>query len=125
MSEMDLSEFFRGIIDSEEGPIVICNLDYRIIYTNPSAETLYASGRKLTGALLTTFMNEETMSKVVMSIEWFKEEKKNNKVLALHDAKNNMDMYILAIRNRKGELIGFYGRREDRNPDGGKEFDLD
>jgi hypothetical protein len=36
-----------------------------------------------------------------------------------------MDMYILAIRNSAGELIGFYGRREDRNPDSGKEFDLD
>ena len=34
-------------------------------------------------------------------------------------------MYILAIRDKNGELIGFYGRREDRNPDEGKEFDLD
>ena len=36
-----------------------------------------------------------------------------------------MDMYILAIRNTNGELIGFYGRREDRTPDQGKMFDLD
>ena len=125
MSEMDLSEFFRGIIDSEEGPVVICNLDYRIIYTNPSAELFYANAHKLTGTLLATLMDDEMMSKVVMSVEWFKEEKKNNKVFALHDSTNNMDMYILAIRNSKGELIGFYGRREDRNPDSGKEFDLD
>ena len=125
MSEIELNDFFRGIIDSEEGPIVICNLDYRIVYENPAALKCYTIVSPMTGKLLSTFMDEEMMSKVVMSVEWFKEDIKNNKVFALHDRKNNMDMYILAIRNTKGELIGFYGRREDRNPDQGKEFDLD
>lgn len=125
MFEMELFDFFKGIIDSEEGPIVICNLDYRIIYVNPKADISYSAASPLSGKLLTTLMDEEMMSKVVMSVEWFKEDEKNNKVFALHDNKNNMDMYILAIRNDKGELIGFYGRREDRNPEDGKEFDLD
>jgi len=123
--ELDLSDFFRGIIDSEEGPIVICNLDYRIVYENPSALRYYSKVSDLTGRLLESVMDEEMMSKVVMSVEWFKEDRKNNKVFALHDENNNMDMYILAIRNVNGELIGFYGRREDRTPDQGKEFDLD
>ncbi|MBP5577992.1 MAG: hypothetical protein J6X56_00705 [Ruminococcus sp.] len=125
MSDIELSEFFKGIIDYEEGPIVICNLDYRAVYENPAALHFYSGVSPLTGRLLSTVMDEEMMSKVVMSVEWFKEDAKNNKVFALHDKKNNMDMYILAIRNAKGELIGFYGRREDRNPDQGKEFDLD
>ena len=125
MTETELFDFFKGIIDSEEGPIVLCNLDYRIIYENPAALSYYSSISPITGRLLSTIMDEEMMSKVVMSVEWFKEDRKNNKVFALHDKKNNMDMYILAIRNADGELIGFYGRREDRNPDGGKEFDLD
>ena len=125
MNDIDLYDFFRGIIDSEEGPIVLCNLDYRIIYENPAALKYYAPVSPMTGRLLSTLMDEEMMSKVVMSVEWFKEDTKNNKVFALHDKKNNMDMYILAIRNTNGELIGFYGRREDRNPDQGKEFDLD
>jgi len=122
---MDMTEFFKGIVDSEEGPIVICNLDYRIIYTNPAANSYYERVAPLTGRLLSSLMDEEMMSKVVMSVEWFKEGRKNNRVFALHDKKNNMDMYILSIRKENGELIGFYGRREDRNPDSGKEFDLD
>ncbi len=125
MSEPDLNEFFKGIVDSEEGPIIICNLDYRIIYVNPVAEKCYKNSYMFTGKLLESFIDEEMLSKVVMSIEWFKEDVKNNKVFALHDKKNNMDMYILAIRNTNGELIGFYGRREDRTPDQGKMFDLD
>ena len=125
MSEIELNNFFRGIIDSEEGPIVLCNLEYRVIYENPAALRYYTLASPMTGKLLSTLMDEEMMSKIVMSVEWFKEDIKNNKVFALHDNKNNMDMYILAIRNTNGELIGFYGRREDRNPDQGKEFDLD
>jgi hypothetical protein len=125
MSELDMLEFFKGVIDSEDGPIVICNLDYRIVYVNVAADRYYAKANGLTSKLLASLMDEETMSKVVMSVEWFKEDKDNNKVFALHDNCNNMDMYILAIRNSAGELIGFYGRREDRNPDSGKEFDLD
>lgn len=125
MNGIDLTDFFKGIVDSEEGPIVICNLDYRIVYVNPKADVYYEPVKPLAGKLLATLMDEEMMSKVVMSVEWFKEDVKNNKVFALHDKVNNMDMYILAIRNSKNELIGFYGRREDRTPDQGKEFDLD
>ena len=125
MNGIDLTDFFKGIVDSEEGPIVICNLDYRIVYVNPKADVYYEPVKPLAGKLLATLMDEEMMSKVVMSVEWFKEDVKNNKVFALHDKVNNMDMYILAIRNSKNELIGFYGRREDRTPEQGKEFDLD
>ena len=125
MNGIDLTDFFKGIVDSEEGPIVICNLDYRIVYVNPKADVYYEPVKPLAGKLLATLMDEEMMSKVGMSVEWFKEDVKNNKVFALHDKVNNMDMYILAIRNSKNELIGFYGRREDRTPDQGKEFDLD
>ena len=125
MNGIDLTDFFKGIVDSEEGPIVICNLDYRIVYVNPKADVYYEPVKPLAGKLLATLMDEEMMSKVVMSVEWFKEDVKNNKVFALHDKVNNMDMYILSIRNSKNELIGFYGRREDRTPEQGKEFDLD
>ena len=125
MADLELFDFFKGIIDSEEGPIVLSNLDYRVIYENSSAKKYYAPVSPLTGKLLSTLMDDEMMSKVVMSVEWFKEDKNNNKVFAFHDKTNNMDMYILAIRNTEGKLIGFYGRREDRTPDSGKEFDLD
>ena len=118
-------DYFTGIIDSDEGPIVICDMDYRIIYENPAAKIFYQPAAPLTGKLLETLMDEEMMSKVRISVEWFKESESNNRVFAFHDNKLNMDMYILAIRNAKKELIGFYGRREYRNPDTGKLLDLD
>lgn len=125
MTEFELTDFFKGIVDSEEGPIVICNMDYRIIYLNPSAMDYYKSGHNMQGKLLESFMNEELMSMVRMSVEWFKESRDNNRVFAFHDNKKNLDMYILAIRNGSGDLIGFYGREESRTPDQSRPFDLD
>lgn len=125
MTEFELTDFFKGIVDSEEGPIVICNMDYRIIYLNPAAMDYYKSGHIMQGKLLETFMNEELMSMVRMSVEWFKEGRDNNRVFTFHDNKKNLDMYILAIRNGSGDLIGFYGREESRTPDQSRPFDLD
>lgn len=125
MTEFELTDFFKGIVDSEEGPIVICNMDYRIIYLNPAAMDYYKSGHNMQGKLLESFMNEELMSMVRMSVEWFKEGRDNNRVFAFHDNKKNLDMYILAIRNGNGKLIGFYGREESRTPDQSRPFDLD
>ncbi len=122
---MDMTEFFKGIVDTEEGPIVICDLDYKIIYVNPSAIEYYKKAGEMTEKHLHTFLDEEMMSKVTMTLEWFKEDEKNNHVFALHDDVNNHDMYMLAIRNAKKKLIGFYGRVESRNPDTSKMFDID
>jgi PAS domain-containing protein len=125
MADFELFDFFKGIIDYEEGPIIICNIDYRIVYENPAALKYYSPASPLTGKLLETLMDEEMLSKVRISVEWFKESIDNNRVFAFHDDKLNMDMYILAIRNARNELIGFYGRREYRTPDTGKILDLD
>ena len=122
---MDMLEFFKGIVDTEEGPIIISDLDYKIIYLNPTAETHYVKAGEMLGKHLETFLDEEMMSKVRMTLEWFKEDEKNNHVFVLHDTACNGDMYMLAIRNAKKELSGFYGRLEDCNCDTSKEFDID
>lgn len=122
---MDMTEFFKGIVDTEEGPIVICDLDYKIIYINPTAEAHYKRGSEMVGKHLELFLDEEMMSKVCMTLEWFKEDEKNNHVFAFHDNTHNWDMYMLAIRNSGKKLIGFYGRLEKRTPDTSKEFDID
>ena len=122
---MNMTEFFKGIVDTEEGPIVICDIDYKILYLNPTAMTHYKKADTMVGNHLEVFLDEEMMSKVRMTFEWFKEDEKNNHVFVLHDNACNGDMYMLAIRNAKKELIGFYGRLESRTPDTSKEFDID
>ena len=122
---MDMTEFFKGIVDTEEGPIVICDLDYKIIYVNPSAIEYYKKAGEMTGKHLHTFLDEEMMSKVTMTLEWFKEDEKNNHVFALHDDVNNHDMYMLAIRNDQKKLIGIYGRVTRRTTANSNIFKID
>ena len=56
---MDMLDFFKGIVDTEEGPIVISDLDYKIIYLNPTAQTHYVKAGEMLGKHLDTFLDEE------------------------------------------------------------------
>lgn len=125
--ELEFFDYFKGVIDSSASPIVICNLDYRIIYANPTAVRTYACSKIdcLKGASLRLYFNEEDLSKLDMTIEWFKEAPCNNKVFAFHDDAENKDVYIRAIRDEQGGLIGFFNYHEFREPEKGKQFDMD
>lgn len=125
MTDTSLFSFFKGIIDSDNGPIVVCDLDYKIIYVNPFAVSYYKSGPQLLNKRLDVFLDEERMSMVYMSVEWFKEDEKNNKVFVFHDERSNMDMYVFAVRDENNQLIGFFNKQECRTPDTGKILDLD
>ncbi len=124
---MELIDYFKGIIDTAKSPIVVCNLDYRIIYMNKAAIESYQTKyhNEMTGTSVRRYFNEEALSKLDMSIEWFKEGLDNNKVFAFHDDNENKDVYIRAIRNADKELIGFFDYHEYRDPEQGKEYDLD
>ena len=61
---MNMTEFFKGIVDTEEGPIGICDTDYKILYLNPTAMTHYKKADAMVGKHLEVFLDEEMMSKV-------------------------------------------------------------
>lgn len=129
---MDTSEMFKSIVDSAEGPIVVCGLDYIIVYANPVAEKNYSCSdrssqtvKQLQGNRLDLFFTEEEMTRIRMTVEWFRDDTRNNRIFASHDPHSNCDLYILAIRNKNKELVGFFGRLEERNPETAKEFDID
>ena len=66
----DISDFFFSYAETEEYPLVMCDLDYRIVYVNPAAVSAYDSygGNDLVGRSLSVFMDEEAKSKVDMVI---------------------------------------------------------
>ncbi len=117
--------YFEYIVDNADTPVVIIDLSYTIIYMNKSAVRTYSRGREMIGKHIELFMSEETLSKVDMTMEWFKEDVKNNKVFAFHDKNDNGDIYMLAIRNEKGELIGACSHADSRTPENTKPFDID
>ena len=86
---MNITEttLLKSYVDTEEFPLVICGMDYRIKYMNNLALEQYEKygGTKLLGRLLTSLMDEEAKSKVDMVIEWFKEDISHNRMLAVRD----------------------------------------
>lgn len=123
---MELTDFFKSYIDTEEQPVVICDLDYRIVYINHAAAEKYEKfgGFDLVGKPLRSFTTIEGESKINMVVEWFKESQENNNVFVLRDTSQNVDTYIISIRDGNGKLIGFANRKISRTPDDSKPYDI-
>ncbi|MBQ8960724.1 MAG: PAS domain-containing protein [Ruminococcus sp.] len=124
---MELSTYLIGLIDSKPAPVVICDLDYRIIFMNAYAKTAYEKfgGEALIGQLLYNHCGLEAKTKIDMIIEYFKENKDQNYIFGYHEDKNNTDIYIVAIRDSNKELIGFTSMHESRTPDTSLEYYID
>ena len=115
---MELSTYFKSFIETEEEPVTICDLDFRIIYINKAANSAYAKigVYDIVGKSLNTYIDVETQSKINMVVEWFKESPENNRVFACK-VKASVDGYVYALRDENGELIGFCNKRRSRVPD--------
>lgn len=124
---MDMTNFFEGLLNVKLSPIVICDMNYRIIYMNDYAAVAYAEygGRDMLGKLLNVYFSEETMSKVYMVIEFFKENPDKNFIFSHHFEETNSDAYIVAIRDKNGELIGFSSAHRRRTPEEGEPYEFD
>ena len=68
----------------------------------------------MAGEHLDTFVREEMMSKVTVTLEWCKEDVSHDCILAVRDKRNNTDIYMCAMRDENGELIGFCSRHRSR-----------
>lgn len=111
-----MEQFFKSIIDTDIMPVVICDLKHTIIYMNPAAAENYSKrgGYSLIGKSLFDCHNEESNNMIKRITEWFKKDKSNNRVFTFHNPKQNKDVYMIALRDAKGELIGYYEKHESR-----------
>lgn len=118
-----LNKYFKSIVDQCEEPVVICDLDFKILYMNKVAIDNY--NKDLIGKNLKDCHNEDSNQKIEEILNWFKKDKKNNKVFTYHSNKSNRDTYVVALRNENEELIGFYERHETRTAETGERYIMD
>ena len=118
----EYSTFFKSMIDQDRCAVVICNLQHEIIYMNPSAVTRYAKrgGEGLIGQSLLDCHNEKSAER----IQWFAESREHNLVYTFHNKKENKDVYMVALRDDEGRLIGYYEKHEYRDVETMKLYDL-
>ena len=117
--KMELSLFFKSIIEQDCCAVVICNLEHEIIYMNPAAVTAYAKrgGTALVGRSLLDCHNPESCEKIHKVVDWFAESKDHNVIYTFHNEKQNKDVYMVALRDDEKNLIGYYEKHEYRNRD--------
>lgn len=113
---MNLSIYFKSIIDMDRCAVVICNLAHEIIYMNPAACARYAKrgGAELVGKSLLDCHNAVSREMIQKVLDWFRESVTHNIIYTSHNEKENMDTYMVALRDDEGKLIGYYEKHEYR-----------
>lgn len=110
-------DYFKSIIDNDKNAVVICDQNHRIIYMNPAAVKRYEKrgGASLIGKNLLNCHNSRSINLIEKTLMWFRENKENNIVYTSYNEKENKDVYMVALRDESGKLIGYYEKHEIRN----------
>ena len=108
-----LNKLFKSILQQDTASIVVCNMDSVIVYMNPSAIKRYH--KDLTGSNLKDCHNAKSNEMIDKVLAWFGESKEHNIIYTYHNDKENKDVYMVALRDDEGELIGYYEKHEYRN----------
>lgn len=84
---------------------------------NPAAVERYAKrgGAKLVGQSLLDCHNERSNEIIKKVVAWFAENTDHNRIYTFHNEKENKDVYMVALRDEDGTLIGYYEKHEYRN----------
>lgn len=126
MEEKNLSAYFKSVIEQDRCAVVICNLKHEIIYMNPAAVERYAKrgGAALVGKSLLDCHNPQSVALIEKVTAWFAGSAEHNIVYTYHNEKENKDVYMVALRDEKGTLIGYYEKHEYRDAEQGALYDL-
>jgi len=110
---MELSQFLKSVIDSDPAPVVICDLSHTVVYMNPASIARYHVD--ITGKSIKRCHNADSNDKIDRVIAWFSKSRDNNVVFTSRNDKENKDVYMVALRDGDGGLIGYYEKHEYRN----------
>ncbi len=119
-----LASYFKSIVEQDRCAVVICNLRHEIIYMNPAARERYRKHGELVGTSIFNCHNAESNAKIREVVEWFAKSPEHNLVFTYHNDRENKDVYMVALRDENGELIGYYEKHEFRNPETMKLYDI-
>lgn len=112
----DIYDYFKSVIDMDTAAVVICNLEHTIIYMNPAACDRYVKwgGASLLGKNLLDCHNARSQELIKKVVAWFQKSDTNNIMHTFFNEKENKDVYMVALRDEKRNLIGYYEKHEYR-----------
>ena len=118
---MELTPFFRSVLEQDDAPVVLCDLAHTILYMNPSAVIHYQrqGGAALVGKNLLACHSPAANRKIADVLAYFASSPEHNKVYTFRNTEENKDVYMIALRDEAGTLIGYYEKHVYRTPETG------
>ncbi len=115
-------DLFKSVLDMDRSPVVICDLKHTIVYMNKTAIERYH--KDLTGSSLLDCHNAKSNEMIIKIVDWFRESTDNNMIYTHKNEKENKDVYMVALRNDEGNLIGYYEKHEYRTSETAEAYDF-
>ena len=114
---MNLFPFFQSVLEQDRCPVVLCDLDHTIIYMNPAAGERYAKygGMALLGKSLLDCHPPKANEMIKRVVAWFEENREHDLIYTFRNEEENKDVYMVALRDETGKLIGYYEKHEYRD----------
>lgn len=123
---MELNAFFKSVLDQDRAAVVLCDLHHTIVYMNPAAVARYANrgGAALVGKSLLSCHPSQANALIEKVVAWFQADQSHNLVYTYRNDKENKDVYMVALRDDAGALIGYYEKHEYRSRETMPLYDL-
>ena len=121
-----MTQFYKSVLEQDTAPVVLCDTDHTIVYMNGAACEHYKKygGKSLEGKNLLACHSKKSAQMIERILAWFREERSHNRVHTIFVEKENLDVYMIALRDDEGELIGYYEKHENRNRDESPLYDI-
>lgn len=117
-----LEQLFKSILEQDKAPVVVCDMQSTVLYMNPAAIARYHVD--LTGRSVKSCHPAAANEKIDRVLAWFGESTENNIVYTFRNDQENKDVYMVALRDAEGKLIGYYEKHEYRNRETKRLYDM-
>ena len=108
-----LNKLLKSVLNQDRAPVVVCDIDDIIVYMNESAVKRYHND--LTGKSIKDCHPQKANEMIDKVVSWFKKSGDNNIMYTYRNDEENKDVYMVALRDDNGMLIGYYEKHEYRN----------
>ena len=109
---MNLSAFFKSVLEQDPAPVVLCDLAHTVVYMNPAATLRYKVD--LTGRSIKDCHPPKANETIDRVVAWFAQSTQNNSVYTYRNDQEDKDVYMIALRDDEGNLIGYYEKHAYR-----------
>ena len=124
---MNLLPYFKSVVDQDRCPVVLCDLSHTVLYMNPAAVKRYdkRGGIALVGQSLLNCHNPKSNEMIEQVVAWVQTDQTHNLIYTSRNDKENKDVYMVALRDENGVLIGYYEKHEYRDQETMKRYDFE